>query len=205
MKRTFIALTFSLLASFSAMAQTVDWSKNSWNAFWIKPADGLGSDFGVHLFRKSIELTAKPKQFVVHVSGDQRYELFVNGKRASAGPARRDLFHWKYETVDLAPFLQPGKNVLAARIWNFGQFTGLGEMSTGVSAFILQGDTEMEEIANTNDSWKWLENKAWKPIQITFDMVPEYYVVGPGEQIDASLYPWNWESTSFNDENWKTS
>jgi 2,5-dihydroxypyridine 5,6-dioxygenase len=28
--------------------------------------------------------------------------------------------HWRYETVDLAPHLQTGKNVLAAIVWNWG-------------------------------------------------------------------------------------
>lgn len=197
-------LLLCLLNSRQAEAQTTDWSKTNWNAFWVKPANGRATDFGVHLFRKSFDLPEKPAQFLVHVSGDQRYELFVNGKSVSNGPARRDLFHWKYETVDLAPYLQTGKNVLAARIWNFAQWTGLGEMSSGVSAFILQGNSEKEEMVNTNETWKWLENKAWQPIKVTQEMVPEYYVVGPGEQIDASVYPWNWETTTYNDEAWKT-
>jgi alpha-L-rhamnosidase len=204
MKYFLTILLFSLLVSNQTEAQTKDWSQTNWNAFWIKPAEGSATNFGVHLFRKSFELPEKPGQFLIHVSGDQRYELYVNGIRASAGPARRDLFHWKYETVDLAPFLQSGKNVLAARIWNFAQWTGLGEMSSGASGFILQGNSEKEEVVNTNETWKWLENKAWQPIKITQEMVPEYYVVGPGEQIDASVYPWNWETLAYNDEAWKS-
>jgi len=193
---------FAVWGCRNVFSQPLPTQPTTWNARWIKPGEGREKGFGVHLLRKSISLEAKPSQFVVHLSGDQRYELFVNGKRASAGPARRDLFHWKYETVDLAPFLQSGKNVLAARIWNFGSFVGHGEMSTDVSAFILQGNSKLEEIANTNETWKWMENKAWKPIPITQEMVPEYYVVGPGEQIEGAVYPWNWESADFKDENW---
>jgi alpha-L-rhamnosidase len=204
MKHLLTILLFCLLVSNQTEAQTKDWSQTQWNAFWIKPAEGRATEFGVHLFRKSFDLAEKPTQFLVHVSGDQRYELYVNGKRISTGPARRDLFHWKYETVDLAPFLQSGKNVLAARIWNFAEWTGYGEMSSDVSAFILQGNSELEEIVNTNETWKWRENKAWQPIKITHEIVPEYYVVGPGEQIEAAVCPWNWETLSYNDEAWKS-
>ena len=49
-----------------------------------------------------------PKPCVVHVSADNRYRLFVNGKSVSWGPARGDLNHWRFETVDLAPFLKEG-------------------------------------------------------------------------------------------------
>jgi hypothetical protein len=28
--------------------------------------------------------------------------------------------HWRYDTVDLAPQLRAGRNVLAALVWNWG-------------------------------------------------------------------------------------
>jgi len=50
-------------------------------------------------------------------SADNRYELYVNGKPASHGPASGDVYHWHYETVDLAPMLHAGRNTLAAVVW----------------------------------------------------------------------------------------
>jgi hypothetical protein len=34
------------------------------------------------------------------------------------GPARGDLLHWRFETVDLSPHLMAGRNILAAVVWN---------------------------------------------------------------------------------------
>jgi hypothetical protein len=65
----------------------------------------------VYHFQKSIELAQKPS----------RYQLFANGQRAAWGPARGDLFHWRYETVDLTRYLQAGKNTPSGVVWNFGQ------------------------------------------------------------------------------------
>lgn len=107
--------------------------------------------YGVYLFRKSLALPAKPAAFVVHVSADNRYKLFVNGTLVSLGPARGDLTYWKFETVDLAPYLQAGKNIIAARVWNEGDL----RMETQISlrtGLILQGNAESEQSLNTNAS-----------------------------------------------------
>jgi hypothetical protein len=81
---------------------------------WIFSPGAGGTDFGVFDFRRVFELNATPSNFVVHVSADNRYRLFVNGQQVSSGPQRSDLMHWRYETVDVAPQLRAGRNVIAA-------------------------------------------------------------------------------------------
>ena len=78
---------------------------DNWGASWI--ADGASSpyDYGVYHFKKKFNLPEKPKQFVINISADNRYRLFVNGEQACWGPARGDLNRWYYETVDIAPLL----------------------------------------------------------------------------------------------------
>ncbi len=53
-------------------------------------------------FRKTFTLTNVPSKFIVHVSGDNRYRLFVNGKAVCSGPAGGDLANWNFETVDIS-------------------------------------------------------------------------------------------------------
>lgn len=55
---------------------------------------------------------------MVHVSADNRYRLFVNGKAVCSGPARGNLYNWYFETIDIGLYLEPGKNVIAALVWN---------------------------------------------------------------------------------------
>ena len=115
-----------------------------WKAWWITHPDGPQREFGVFHFRKTFTLESVPQRFVIHVSGDNRYELFVNGERVLAGPARGDLNHWRYETLDIAPHLLAGRNVLAAVVWNFAELAPMAQM-TNETGLIVQGDSDAEQ------------------------------------------------------------
>src|SRR5215204_3986690 len=95
-------------------------NQGSWTASWITCPGAPQRDYGVYHFRKSINLATRPSKFIVHVSGDNRYRLFVNGVAVSSGPARGDLYNWYYETVDIGPQLVDGNNTVAALVWNMG-------------------------------------------------------------------------------------
>src|SRR5437867_12696335 len=77
-------------------------------ARWIAPPNVPGDSFIVFHARRAFDLPSAPARFVVHVSADNRYRLFVNGVSVSSGPQRADVAHWRYETVDLAPHLHAG-------------------------------------------------------------------------------------------------
>jgi len=169
-----------------------------WSAQWIAAAGAPAFDFGVYHFRRSIEIEGRPASFVVHVSGDNRYQLFVNGERVSLGPARGDLYHWRYETVDIAPQLKPGRNTLAAVVWNFSDEAALAQI-TYRTGFLLQGDTTAERVADTGKAWKCVRDEAYR---IETPRVPGYYAAGPAERFDAARYPWGWEQPGFDDSRW---
>src|SRR5947209_4946751 len=92
----------------------------AWHARWITLPGASPNDFGVYHFRKTFTLTALPAKFLIHVTADNRYQLYVNGTRVSWGPSRSDLNHWRYESVDIAKQLRVGPNALAAVVWNDG-------------------------------------------------------------------------------------
>ncbi len=92
-----------------------------WPAAWICHPAARQEAEGVYHFRRRLELPDLPDAFRVRVSADNRYELFVNGTRVSASPARGDVWHWRYDTVDLRPHLRQGPNVLAAVAWFLGE------------------------------------------------------------------------------------
>src|ERR1035438_5288867 len=121
--------------------------RRQWRASWIAVPGAPATDYGVYHFRRTFELPATPERFVVHVSGDNRYQLFVNGRRVAWGPARGDLFHWRYETVDAAPYLEPGRNVFAAVVWIFGD---LAPEAAKPERFVVQvsGDNRYQLFVN---------------------------------------------------------
>jgi hypothetical protein len=109
-----------LVVSFAACGQTAMKERAEWHASWIThPTEPL-RDGGVFHFRKVFHLGVKPAHFPVLVSADNRFQLYVNGQRVGEGPARGDFSRWRYETFDLAPFLQSGENLIAATVWQMG-------------------------------------------------------------------------------------
>ena len=106
----FVALlwsSFTLSAQSAAPAITQpDPPAREWQAMWIThPTAPLREPIVLH-FRRTLTLAAVPATYIVRVSADNRFILYVNGHRAGDGPARGDLTHWRYERFDLAPLLQ---------------------------------------------------------------------------------------------------
>ena len=200
---TLLAVALSLVPRSISTSQTtgVDLVNNLWKASWITHPDGPQREFGVFHFRKSITLDSVPQRFVIHVSADNRYELFVNGERVLAGPARGDLDHWRYETLDIAPHLVAGRNVLAAVAWNFAELAPQAQMMNE-TGFIVQGDGSAEAVVNTGQSWKAFKNQAERMIHLDAYKIGGYLVTGPGEEVDGAKYPWGWETKDFDDSGW---
>ncbi|MFA6872845.1 MAG: alpha-L-rhamnosidase C-terminal domain-containing protein [Bacteroidaceae bacterium] len=172
-----------------------------WSAQWIGVPSAKLRDYGVYHFRKTIQLETVPQTYVIHVSADNRYKLFVNDSLVSLGPCRGDLSNWNFETLDIARFLKVGKNTLAAVVWFYGQACPAAQISQGDAAFLVQGNTEKEKEANTNNSWKCIQDEAYSISHA--GKVNGYYAAGPTEQVDVANYPEDWERSNFDDSSWK--
>lgn len=173
-----------------------------WPATWISHPTASRTAFGVFHFRRTFELAEPPESFVIHVSADNRYRLFVNGAPVASGPARGDLMHWRFETLDVAPYLHAGQNTLAAVVWNFAEHRPVAQISHE-TAFLVQSNTEREAVVNTDARWKVIQDDAYAPVPVDREALGwVYIVVGPGEQVDAGRYPWGWETTAFDDAAW---
>nr|WP_321411975.1 alpha-L-rhamnosidase C-terminal domain-containing protein [uncultured Allomuricauda sp.] len=169
------------------------WQNQKWEAHWITTPVGSTYDYGVYHFKKGWSLEAKPEEFIINVSADQRYKLYVNGTLVVKGPARGDILHWYFETIDIAPFLKEGHNQIAATVWNFG-FWSAGAQISQELGFILQGNSEAEKVVNTNSTWNVLGNISYSPF---FGYLQD---VGPTEIIDGRKYPWGWKSQPNEDK-----
>jgi alpha-L-rhamnosidase len=212
--RSKILIVIIFLCSFNMAGQTLQLLPlkkinpmlltNQWSAQWITHPSESVLDYGVFHFRKSFELKEQPREFIIHISADNRYRLFVNGKAVCFGPARADLEHWSYESIDIAPLLKPGKNVFAAVVWNFGELKPWAQFSIK-TAFIVQGNSKAEEIVNTDTTWRVIKDRAYSPASAGSEETSgQFVVVGPCDRVDAALYPWGWERPDYDDHSWKT-
>ena len=71
-------------------------------------------------FRRELELEAPPSEATLHLFAGSRYLLLVNGAVIASGPARSYPERPEYDSVDLAPHLVAGRNVLAVQVLSFG-------------------------------------------------------------------------------------
>lgn len=198
-----IAASVSVSAQASPVASSVPLRpteallKRAWPATWITHPAAPKNEFGVYLFRKTLTLSARPSRFVVHVTADARYRLFVNGQSVCFGPQRSDAWVWHYESVDLAPYLRAGDNVIAARVIGYGETTPYA--ITGVrTSFLLQGEGEAESV-KTDSSWRVWRDASYSPVPVT---LPTYIVIGPGVRVDGAVQPWGWDHPEFDDSGW---
>ena len=54
--------------------------KERWEAEWITCPESSLYDYGVYHFRKTLTLDSQLDSFIINISADNRYRLFVNGK-----------------------------------------------------------------------------------------------------------------------------
>jgi len=179
--------------------------RHAWRASWITHPTASVHDHGVFHFRRGFDLPERPSSFTIHVSADNRYRLFVNGVAVGEGPARDDLHHWPYDTIDVAAHLRAGANLIAAQVVNFGEHRSGGQFSDQ-TAFILQS-RELPDI-DTDARWKVTRNDGMRANPVTRESFPEYdqvlgyYAAGPLDALVAEHYPWGWERLGFEDGNW---
>ncbi len=174
---------------------------------WITYPTASVKHYGVYHFRKAFELRQVPEELMVDVSADLRYQFFVNGVPVCYGPAKGDLQTYKYDEVDLAPYLKPGGNLIAALVFNHGKDKPMS-MQSVQTAFMLRAVDPGYSDLNSDESWLTYQNPAYTPVtyqEMLFDdrWFYGYYACGPGDRVDGAKYPWGWEKPSFDDSLWK--
>jgi alpha-L-rhamnosidase len=94
--------------------KTYRFETSPWPALWIGPVKHEVATSQVLAFRCQFDI-AKARTARIHVSADQRYELYVDGQRLGRGPGGGDLLNWSYDSylLDFAA----GAHTLVARVW----------------------------------------------------------------------------------------
>ncbi len=209
MKRIAILATLSVAVSTVVFGQLIpnpeikeSLKKQHWDASWISVPEASPTAYGVYFFRNIVSFETVPEKLIMHVSADNRYKLFVNDTWVGLGPARSDSDNWNYETYDISNYLKTGKNIISAIVWNYGEFKPWAQISLS-SGFIIQGNNESASILNTPGNWKGKIIEAYKPLPVDREALGTFIIVGPGDKIDGSLFPWEWQELDFDDSNWQ--
>lgn len=193
-----VLLSLILLAAGAAALQGQQADRNpdpairAWNAMWVtRPDSPLREPIVLH-FRRMLKLGEKPDRYIVRVSADPRFLLYVNGKRVGDGPARGDIVHWRYERFDLAPYLRAGENWIAAVVWNAGVWAPVAQISDR-TAFLLESEAKGESGISTPDGWTVMGDAGHIVVpregsKVTLD----YYAAGQSETLVGDATDWTW-------------
>ena len=173
-----------------------------WSAHWLtRPADpNVRPDIYTY-YRREVTLRSSPiVRARAYVSGDQQYELYVNGFRAGKGPAYSFPDHHYYETLDVTGLLRPGsQNALAAvTAWD-GPTKAHPASTPGLIAQLSITHADGHHTLITTDrSWR-VHPGAWLPGSQR-DL--EGDLVDFTENIDGPAVPVGWELPGFDDREW---
>jgi len=91
------------------------------NGSWIWTKENLAIFNRFVRFRKTFDYTDGIAE--IKITGDTRYVLYVNGEYIGYGPVRCWPNHYRYDTYDISPYLNKGKNVIAILVNHYNQGT----------------------------------------------------------------------------------
>lgn len=168
-------------------------SRGRWPCRWIS-CPSAGEPPFVTAYRRVFSLD-RDAVIRIHVSADERYELFVDGERTGRGSERGDRLNWFYETYDLS--LKAGRHVVVARVWSLGP---AGMLPSGPVAapyaqhsvrpgFILAAEGDFIGLLGTGVA-EW-ESKRLGGYSFT-NPFPAWGT-GARVDIDGAAFPWGFE------------
>ena len=97
---------------------------------------------GIVCFRKNVWLSREVKKADIEITADSRYKLYLNGVLVEFGPMKGDDQVWYLDSIDLAPYLRVGANVLAVEVLSYPVAHGMGNhgmFRSGCPGLYLKG------------------------------------------------------------------
>lgn len=176
--------------------------KTDWSARWILAEGDAGAENTWTMYRYSFELESVPAEAVANISADSRYWLYVNGRLAvyegglKRGPDGESGY---YDSVDIAPFLKIGKNVIACEVWYWGKNSSFSYIDSGSAGFLFEAVADGVNIFS-GSGWKAATDPAYQ--NDTGDKQPNYRLPEFNIMYDARLDPGDWTAPDFDDSGW---
>ena len=172
-----------------------------WPASWVRMEGSIAHEYGVYLYRNTFEMDESGDNYIIHISADNRYKLYVNDTLIGVGPAKGDIDHWFFDTYNIANYLKSGKNTIAVKVWNYGRYKPVAFIGSDIR-FLCQGNGREEEILNTPGTWKVSRDQSTTAEPIDRNKIGGYIVVPPGDNFNCSMNQWGWTALDFDDSSW---
>jgi hypothetical protein len=146
------------------------------------------------LFRREIDLPAKPLRATALIAADSRYRLTANGQRAGWGPAPCDPRELDVDPIDLTAPLHQGTNSLGVEVLFYG--TGDGTWPGGKPGLLFHLTIDLpggeRRVIVSDDQWLTYLDRAHTP-----GKPKRWFLRALQEEFDARRHPEGWDQTGF--------
>lgn len=138
-------------------------SSASSSAQWITSSDCRNAVNTWICFQKDLRLSHKPNSAKARIAADSKYWLWINGKLVvlegcvKRGPNPHDTY---YDDVDIAPYLEKGRNLISVLIWYYGKDGFSYKMSGKAGAFMDCKFDDGGQLVSDN-SWRAILHPAF--------------------------------------------
>lgn len=157
--------------------------RGKWPCSWIHADEVLGKP-GFILFRIRFDLE-QPLQCRLHISGDERYRLFIDGVEQAEGQERGDLRHWFFDSYKLS--LEAGEHTFVVQVFALGGASMRSQMSLRPGLIVCpESEPAYSLFATGVDSAKW-EYALPEGYRFTEPFKTESYSVGWNCEHDGRL------------------
>lgn len=159
--------------------------RGQWPCKWISIAETGPAPFVIG-YRRLFTLD-RDATFKIHVTADERYELYLDGNVIGRGSERGDMYNWFYETYELT--LPAGDHSLVAKTWMLGSGAPAAQMSV-FHGFLCSAEDEFISIVGSGVA-DW---QAKRITGISFTPCEMSWGGGKRNDIDGFSYPWGFET-----------
>jgi len=159
-------------------------------ASWIWHPDKLPTETAVLRFRLRFTLVHE-EALLLHVTGDQRFQLRCDTREITFGPDRCDVEHWTVQSVRLP--LAAGEHELEALVWYIGEPAGVASRidAAGRNAvyppmcqmswrggFLLHAEGPASSLLTTGEA-PWTVEDLTDAVEMRPHQIRHYHDVGP--------------------------
>ena len=163
---------------------TLRWHQHGrWQAQWVRGSTDRAPV--VSLFHLAITLPKK-RTIAFQVSGDERFEWYIDGVCHARGPERGDGSMWHYHTVTVT--LSAGVHHLAALVWSLGDAAAFAQIGKS-HGLIVSADAKNIALCTTGVApWRTKTLSSY-----TFTPPKQAWGTGANVVFDARVHPWGWQ------------
>lgn len=174
--------------------------KSDWQAKWIWDKENLTEKNVWICFTKKVSLNNLPASLIANISADSKYWLYVNGENVVfEGSLKRGRGIAYFDSVDIAPYLKEGENVICALAWYWGSEKNYSYNSSGQGGFIFEAVGEGVAILS-DSSWNVKKHSAY--VNSLFNQ-PNYRLPEYSIHYDAREELGDWLNASYDHSAWE--